>query len=69
MTQEEGKEGTCITAEVRVTASSCLYHFVAHTALLYSATWDHLALVRSPCLTINFSETCMEQTEPNLGYH
>jgi hypothetical protein len=29
----------------------------------------HLALVRSPYLTINFSETCKKQIEPNLGYH
>jgi hypothetical protein len=51
ITQEEGKEGACIIAEVRVTVSSCVYHFVAHTALLHQTTRDSISNTQFTPLT------------------
>jgi hypothetical protein len=34
-------------AEVRATVISCLYHFVAHTALLRQTTWNSIPLTRT----------------------
>lgn len=55
ITQEEGKEGACIIAEVRVTVSSCVYHFVVHPALLHRTTRDSISSTQFAPLTRTYT--------------